>query len=381
MRSRHYSLVWFASVMIVALTGRASVAFTLTLNSPGATFSYKEESPYTVGQVAEGKTVIDKRLWFDPLPLGGTQRLNQTLFLWSLGASSSGIQGWSFQGAQEALKGSFEIVTYRSCGFGEACGGNGTNIRRDGVGSLFYLKYHPAPSDPQPGQGKLHWIQVVRSNSRQFSIPFVDNAGNGQDPYYDSVFTADENYFLDRPYFPGGLRSNYFDANLYLVQETTPPESTKRTVTIYNGIRWGWRNYVTRRRQPVVCPNPDKINSKGSECSPPPPPCNSGSGGGGCNTYGTLKDESVDQQLPLFDSNNLDFTSLSYDDTSWAFDDQLSDYDIEDANWTEDEYILPFEGYNDSESPASVPESTSTLGLLALLSWGIMKAMKIRLEK
>lgn len=37
--------------------------------------------------------------------------------------------------------------------------------------------------------------------------------------------------------------------------------------------------------------------------------------------------------------------------------------------------------FSQESSPASVPESTSALGLLALLSWGIIKAMKIRFEK
>ncbi|WP_228013465.1 hypothetical protein [Nostoc edaphicum] len=37
--------------------------------------------------------------------------------------------------------------------------------------------------------------------------------------------------------------------------------------------------------------------------------------------------------------------------------------------------------FSQESSPQSVPESTSALGLLALLSWGIIKAMKIRLEK
>lgn len=37
--------------------------------------------------------------------------------------------------------------------------------------------------------------------------------------------------------------------------------------------------------------------------------------------------------------------------------------------------------FSQESSPQSVPESTSALGLLALGAWGIIKAMKIRLEK
>ncbi|MEH1767438.1 PEP-CTERM sorting domain-containing protein [Nostoc sp.] len=57
--------------------------------------------------------------------------------------------------------------------------------------------------------------------------------------------------------------------------------------------------------------------------------------------------------------------------------------EFENWDWASDEEPILDENQEEdnSESPVSVPESTSALGLLALGVWGIMKAMKIRLEK
>ncbi|MEH1794096.1 PEP-CTERM sorting domain-containing protein [Nostoc sp.] len=57
--------------------------------------------------------------------------------------------------------------------------------------------------------------------------------------------------------------------------------------------------------------------------------------------------------------------------------------EFENWDWTSDEEPILDENQEEdnSESAVSVPESTSALGLLALGAWGIMKAMKIRLEK
>ncbi|KYC35653.1 hypothetical protein WA1_07520 [Scytonema hofmannii PCC 7110] len=358
---RQYSLVFFASTLMIALTDGTGVAFTITPSNPSDVEFYREQSFAQVSPSQDATTVIDKSLWYGLLPRGGTFSFNTTLRLWSL-TSELGFFGWNFQPAKNDLKGSFEIVTYQACNLGDACGGASTPISDiptgiyRGVGSLFHLKYNPEPNDPQPGQGKLHWIQVVQANYGKANpgvpiisgIPFVDNSGRKSTPYYDysGYRFAGEDFFMDRPY-AGGIsnarRNTYFNAQLYLVQETTPPGSNKRTVTIYNGIRWGWKNTVRRRS----CPN----TSVDSECPlpppPPPPSCNPSSGGGGCS-YRVVDNENEDQKLSLFDSSNLDVANISYDD---------------------------------SESPISVPESTSALGLLAIAAWGVVKAMKIRKDK
>lgn len=368
---RQYPLVLFASTLIVVLTSRTGAAFTITPSNPSDVEFYREWSSAQVGPNRDATTVIDKNLWYSTLPRGGTFSFKTALNLWSLG-SQLGFFGWEFQPAKNDLKGSFEILTYQACNLGDGCGGASTPISDiptgifRGVGALFHLKYNPDTSDPQPGQGKLHWIQVVQANYGKgkrgvpliSGIPFVDNGGRKDTPYYDypGYRFAGEDFLMDQPY-AGGIRNarrnTYFTAQLFLVEETTPVGSQKRTATIYNGIRWGWKNTV-RRRSCLTKSISD------NECPPPPPPpsCDGSSGGGGCNlrsTYRIPDNESEDQEI--------------------------SNYSIEDTNWNFDEEPSPFDEYNDSESPVSTPESTSALGLLALSAWGIIKAMKIRLEK
>jgi hypothetical protein len=348
---QHYSIVGFASALIIALTSEASFAFSIIPASPGATSEggWRPRSVYAIENL-EGITEVDTRLWTDPLPLGATNEFYQSLNLWSL-TSELGFFGWNFKPAQQDLKGSFEIVAYQACGFQEACGGLTPimPINRRGIGSAFYLKYNPSLSDPQPEQSKLFWIQRVKTTDKFF--PFIDNRGRRSSPYYGVDGQAGENYFTDRPYRYGdrlAKRSIIWNAQLHLVQETTPASSRKREVTIYNGIRWGWRNTVRR-----VCP--PEIQGCTTPPPPPPPPCNPSSGGGGCNLRTATVSQDEYQKVLLFDTDN--------------------------TNFLEDESTLLLDNYDDSKSSTSIPESTSALGLLALGAWGIVKALKIRFNK
>ncbi|MEG3967373.1 hypothetical protein QUA00_07045 [Microcoleus sp. T2B6] len=262
MRLRQYLLAGFTSALTVMLTGLASFAFNIIPPKPGATSNWRPVSRYNIGDLEnpmEGVTEVDTTLWTEPIPQGGTWLFSATLNLWAL-SSEKGIGGWNFQTAQQELRGNFEIVNYLACGYEVLCGIENPgerDPRSNGVGATFYLKYHPAPTDPQPGQeGKqLHWIQMVRANYGDGvdgfipHIPFIDNGFRSDDPYYDTTGMAGESFFIDRPYSPGELaaqRNNYFDAEVYLVEEILRPATEPREVTIYNGIRWGWRNEVIR---------------------------------------------------------------------------------------------------------------------------------------
>jgi len=258
MRLRQYLLVGFTSALTVMLTGQASFAFNIIPPQPGATSNWRPISRYLIDDL-EGRTEVDTTLWTQPIPRGGTLPFFAALHLWAF-SSQKGILGWDFQSAQQELQGSFEIVNYLACGYSVLCGieNPGEREPRDnGVGSTFYLKYHPAPTDPQPGQkGKqLHWIQMVRANYGEGipglipHIPFIDNGFRSDDPYYDTTGMAGESFFMDRPYAPtepAAKRNNYFDAELYLVEEILRPATEPRQVTIYNGIRWGWSNKIIR---------------------------------------------------------------------------------------------------------------------------------------
>jgi len=90
---------------------------------------------------------------------------------------------------------------------------------------------------------------------------------------------------------------------------------------------------------------------------------------GGCNITNVTDyvDDSNYQKASAFDTNDANENDPQYQYLSF-----LNFNDISSSDEGE---------YNDSESPVSTPESTSALGLLALGAWGIIKAMKIRLEK
>ncbi|MCC3415295.1 MULTISPECIES: hypothetical protein [unclassified Microcoleus] len=285
---RQYPQVLLTSFLIVGLTGKASIAFNIIPPNPGATRFYQPESIYKIDKNRESRTEIDMGLWSEPLPRGGTTIFNRTLAAWSF-LSAKDRLGWSFNPAAEDLKGSFEVITYQACSPKDGCGGASTpytdiNDTYRGVGSLFHLKYHPGKGDPQPGEGKLHWIQMVQANygsnvagaSRIPGISFIDNFNRKENPYYDRPNSrfAGEDFFMDQPY-AGSLkrasasRNNYFKAQLYLVQETTPPKSKKRTLTIYNGIKWGWKNTVTRRKEPDPVPVPKPTPTPSSSPSIP----------------------------------------------------------------------------------------------------------------
>ncbi|VXD22749.1 conserved hypothetical protein [Planktothrix serta PCC 8927] len=283
---RQLLFVGFVSTFTVTLTERSTVAFTLVPAQPGATSNWRPVSPYLIqdnlGNFYEGSTEVDTRLWMQPISPGGTGTFKITLGLWAT-ASERGFFGWNFQPAEQELKGSFDIVNYLACGYSVLCGIENPgepDPRDNGVGATFYLKYRPAPDDPQPGQQgrQLHWIQMVRANYGVGfpggpilpGLPFIDNLAKRDDPYYDTAAfpgEAGEDFFMDRPYSPGeiaALSENYFEAELYLVEETTPVGNPVREVTIYNGIKWGWINKIS-----PICPN-NTIKFNGV-CLPPQP--------------------------------------------------------------------------------------------------------------
>jgi len=94
------------------------------------------------------------------------------------------------------------------------------------------------------------------------------------------------------------------------------------------------------------------------------------------------------------EESTTDYQEMSYFDLNdpkwWADNQEISYFDPNDTEWLAEYREMSYFDPNDTEwwtnnkfsgSPVSTPESTSVLGLLALGAWGIIKAMKIRLEK
>jgi hypothetical protein len=203
--------LWVAAFLVV-LTPKSTQAFSIMPANPEDIQFYRKESGYQVKNL-EGKTLLSTKLWWDSntwndeiggvteIQRGGTGESKRMLSFWSFFSSDR----WDFKSAENDLEGSFKILTYQACGVNDGCGGASTDLDSvnpffRGVGSLFHLEYHPEGNDPRPGEGKLHWIQLVQTNYKAgypHGLPYVeiDNGGNKQDPYYDTGSRfADENF-------------------------------------------------------------------------------------------------------------------------------------------------------------------------------------------
>ncbi|MFB2971563.1 PEP-CTERM sorting domain-containing protein [Aerosakkonema sp. BLCC-F183] len=328
MPSRQYSLLGLAITLVVTLTGQSGVAFTINYPPPDGrsnAFIRYNEPDY------EGEAYL---VVAEEIERGGTNKLWQLL-----NDFSNRYPGrWEFRRAENDLQGSFDLLNYYICGPQTTdCGAEIGIPVSGGVGSLLDLRYYPAllpPGDPLPDPTgitrRVQWIQRVYSNhslnpDRHGSIENVLDIDIGQTtPYYSGVAgngfgVPPYRFFGDRPYRVDPVESHFWDAELYLVEEAQVIGSQKRTVTIYNGMKWGWRNNSRRKST-----------------------CNGSSGGGGCFTVtATNTNTLTNRELPL------------------------SDFDSGDPN----------------QSAERVPEPTTILGLLALGAAGTIQMLKNKFTK
>ncbi|MEK0182439.1 hypothetical protein [Microcoleus anatoxicus] len=251
---RQYPLALFTTTLFITLTTQPGVAFTIkSLNPPDYYV------PYTLGD-AEGAA------WIIPpttIKAGGTNELKSLLSNFSRRYPGK----WIFETGTE-LEGSFDIKNYYACGPQTDCGREAFFPSKGGVGSSLFLEYHPKGNDPKidsTNPRRFQWIQRVKSNhslttDRHNDIENILDIGTRQTtPYYSghqgSVSTY--KYFGDAPYRIDPLNNHTWNAELYLVEEVSfIPRTRTRTLRIYNGIGWGWRNQIFRRKQPVPVPVP-----------------------------------------------------------------------------------------------------------------------------
>lgn len=233
---------------LIAFSSSSVLAFSITPMQPGATNIYDAEEEYMInGQ--KGVTRLNP-LSVTELPRGGTAGLLNLL------NTQFVPNGWTFQTAANDLAGSFNITDYDAVGTPTEVGAN------------FALDYVPQGTDPVTGGNtQLHWIQRIFNNHASLgSHGDNDNAIDASrnkpftDPgrlFYDTdavvqidnptpppptipLRYSDPPHFEDSPRRPDADKNHSWNAELYLVSiDTTNPN----TVTIYNGVNWGWRNY------------------------------------------------------------------------------------------------------------------------------------------
>ena len=322
MQLRNYSQAVLAAMLLAILKTQSSLAASITYDTNGDSHISFDKVSYTQGNRV-GQSWVEQPLLLQPGGTPGLRRLLQKYF-----------PDWTFLIAppiagDKSLIGEFRVRQYYACGNLTDCGNPSTESFTGGIGALFAVDFIPGQGDPQSNQ--IKWIGRVVSNHSQLPSPDgsygliedrIDNLGRTDSPYYfpsanNSNFSTS---FSDRPYRGDPQDNHSWYGELFLVREIGP-----KTVVIYDGISWGWGNQTKFN---ATC------STSSSQC-PPPPPCIGGSGGGGCtiNAVNGVKDTR---------------TSVSLND-------------------------------NNSESSLSVRDST--LSLLALAAWGVVKALKIRKDK
>jgi len=231
---------------VIAFSSSSVLAFSITPTQPGATEIYDAEEEYIINE-QEGITRLNP-LSVTELPRGGTAGLLELL------NTEFVPNGWTFQTADNDLAGSFNITNYNAVGTPST------------VGAIFDLDYVPQGVDPiTRGNTRLHWIERIFNNH-----PITGSHGDNDnaiiggiqtnpftDPgrlFYDfTVFSATPPRFVAAPRRPDPDKSHQWNAELYLVSiDITNPN----TVTIYNGIRWGWTNTIS---EPLSVPEPSSV--------------------------------------------------------------------------------------------------------------------------
>jgi hypothetical protein len=289
------------------------------------------------------------------LARGGTPGLRSLL--------ASQATNWIFESSTRDLLGDFLIDTYRVCPPAYLCGNN-----INGIGGILRTVYIPKPSDPGfvedfvNSPKTLVWLQRVTSNHKvfpggktqygvpedvidyDFDFPFYYPPNNIRKPLREGLD------FVDAPYRPGSATLNHvWNAELFLGQITGPNK-----VTIYEGMRWGWRNRAYKRNTCTVA---------GPVTSCPPP---GGSGGGGLRVAGT-------------NLNKVEREEVSEIDGFSEFDEDISIFPFESfATLSNSDYLSAMDSsvrleqeLNSSSSKEPITEPSIIFPLLALGIWSI----------
>ncbi|MCC5638804.1 hypothetical protein LC593_23820 [Nostoc sp. CHAB 5844] len=243
--SQQYSLVLIATSLFATIQSQSS--FAVTVNNPlgrPVIMPYEDTLNQRAGLVQlQAWPFYDPRSFLDfgkvvEIKPGGTDKLLSLL------RYQFPEPDWNFVRIGSGLKGSFNIKTYYPCTpTFPLPSGQCPDLRYSrGAGAAFRLDYIPKGNDPKGNS--VHWTQRVIDNYEGFEQDQLDIDDGQTDPYYDTVFTAGSNYFMDYPWVPNMDldKKIYFYAETYLVEEVRTPGSRQKTVNIYDGVRWGWEH-------------------------------------------------------------------------------------------------------------------------------------------
>ncbi|MBW4557948.1 MAG: hypothetical protein KME59_18840 [Trichormus sp. ATA11-4-KO1] len=275
MLSQKYFLGLLTTAVLVAITGKSSVAFTIipdqTLPIKDSDRTYKYEEYYDFRQ---GVTKLDA--WPDfspekPFPPDPRRELNKGQVVEIRPGGTVGLLNlldqrfgnfWEFV-PKGNLAGIFNVENYFACGSDFLCENDRRGVS-NAVGAFIKLNYIPGEGDPIGNT--VHWIQRILVNydidenyrviDDQVPKDKLDIRPGASTPYFDESYPGsgtNSTTFIDLPHVqdPYNKTNHYFYAETYLVNEvpggTTDIQTgiVKRKVEIYSGVRWGWENTYT----------------------------------------------------------------------------------------------------------------------------------------
>lgn len=229
---------YLALLLAAGLFGLAPAwAFTIVPAAAPDAKAFVPSQSYTL-QDGSSAVVTRNPISFTSIKPGGTDD-----FLAQLKKEYPEARGWKFSAASQELKGSFRVSAYNVF-FNGALGGG------------FSFDYLAQEDDPvTTADTQLHWIQRIVSNHKRGSahgtpenrIAFQGQSKNSKQPetpFFDLVPAKTAAKSIP-PHFQFDVgkvdpeNEHQWYAEVYLASVNT---KNPKTVTIYNGVRWGWEN-------------------------------------------------------------------------------------------------------------------------------------------
>ncbi|MFH1026369.1 MAG: hypothetical protein V1791_00050 [Pseudomonadota bacterium] len=234
-------------LLIILIAGSLESAFAFSI-APNLSASQQSFIPSVAYETENGKSGIITRqpIAYEIISRGGTED-----FLKTLRAEFPASMGWKFRAAEHDLQGSFSVSAYYVF-FNGKVGGSG-----------FSFDYNPAGNDPVSGSNKeLHWIQRIISNHKRNADHGVQEDRIGIKGHSISLYSTP---FLDvvpknakrkpspnrslPPHFEYENGRNDTENDHAWTSETylvSIDRNDTTTVTIHNGVKWGWENKVNK---------------------------------------------------------------------------------------------------------------------------------------
>ncbi len=273
MKMQQYTMIFSSATLLLVFTGQSSLAFSITGPRTGISVS----KPYGNGSVTV--QTIDLQELSPPS--------KDSDFIALLQSDFKKNKGWVFERSNKNLTNNLIVTDYKPCLLEPNCTRDISDpdqvfIKKD-LGAALAVQYQPTQSENNLA-GDFSWIQRIFTNDsgRTQNLGntdiYIDN-GSFSTPFYPGISVIIGTQptptfgFVDAVNRVNYKKDIYWYAELYLVKALIEPKKNRNTITIYNGIKWGWTSKFT--------PNPT------------PKPCSSASGGGGCVTPAPVPINSV----------------------------------------------------------------------------------------